>query len=82
MSEPVIEVVKQVLADVREIDPAEVTADSLLVDDLGADSLDAIEIIMALETHYDKEFDGEEVEDLKTVGDIVNLVESILERAE
>ena len=79
MTESVFEVVKEVLANVRNIDPEEVKPDSLLIDELGADSLDAIEIIMALEEHYDKEFDGDDVENLKTVQDIVDLVNSLLE---
>lgn len=78
MSDSVFDVVKNTLVEVREVDPEKVTPDALLVEDLGADSLDAIEIILALEEHYDKEFDGEEVENLKTVADIVTLVESLI----
>lgn len=79
MSKPVFDVVKDVLVSVREVDPSDVKPESLLIDDLGADSLDAVEIILALEEHYDKEFDGDEVENLKTVEDIVNLVEAIIQ---
>ena len=79
MSKPIIEVVREVLVKVKHVDPAAVVPDARLIEDLGADSLDAIEIILALETHYDKEFDGEDLEHLKTVGDVVGLVESIVD---
>jgi acyl carrier protein len=80
MSEPVIEVVQRVLVQVRNVDPAAVVPEALLIDDLGADSLDAIEIILALEEHYDREFDGEDVENIKSVGDIVALVETLTQQ--
>lgn len=78
MSEPIFEVVKNVLVDVRDVDPADVTPESSLIDDLGADSLDAIEIIMALEEHYNQELDDIDVESLKTVADIVALIQSVI----
>ena len=79
MGESVLEVVREVLVSVRGIDPATVVPEASLTDDLGADSLDAIEIILGLENHYGKEFDGEDLESLKTVGDVVSLVESIIQ---
>ena len=79
MSESIFEVVRAVLVEVRDLDPSKVSLESLLIDDLGADSLDAIEIIMALEEHYDRELDDIDVESLKTVGDIVSLIESIID---
>lgn len=78
MSESILDVVRDVLIKVRGVDPEQVVPEALLVDDLGADSLDAIEIIIALESHYGKELDDEDVENLKTVGDVVTLVESIV----
>lgn len=78
MSDSTLDVVREVFVAVREIDPEKVVPEANLVDDLGADSLDAVEIIMALEEHYDKEFDGDEVENLKTVGDVVALVDSLV----
>lgn len=79
MSETVFEVVRDVLVEVRGLDPAEVTLEARLIDDLGADSLDAIEIIMALEEHYSKELDDIEVESLKTVQDVVELIQSYID---
>jgi acyl carrier protein len=78
MSETVIDVVKRILVSVREVDPSLVVPEAILVDDLGADSLDAIEIIMALEDHYGKELDEISVQDIRTVGDIVDLVQSLV----
>ena len=78
MSETILDVVRGVLVEVRGVDPAQVIPEAKLIDDLGADSLDAIEIIMALEDHYGKELDDIEVEDLKTVGDVVGLIQSLI----
>ena len=78
MTEPIIDVVREVLVEVRGVDPSQVVPEASLIDDLGADSLDAIEIIMALENHYDKEFDEQGVENIKTVGDVVALVQSLI----
>ena len=77
MSEPILDVVRGVLVDIRGVDPSLVVPEATLIDDLGADSLDAIEIIMALEEHYGKELDDIEVENLKTVGDVVALIQSL-----
>lgn len=79
MSKPIIEVVTEVLIKIKNVDQAKVVPEAKLIDDLGADSLDAIEIILALETYYEKDFDGEDLENLKTVGDVVELVRSIVE---
>ena len=78
MSESILEVVRDAFVEVRGMNPDEVVPEASLVDDLGVDSLDAIEIILALETHYDKEFDGEDLSNIKTVGDVVSIVENIL----
>jgi len=79
MSEAIFDVVKGVLVKVRGIDPAEVLGEAKLIEDLGADSLDAIEIIMALEEHYGAELDDVDVESLKTVNDVVSLIQSLTE---
>ena len=54
----------------------ELTLDTSLKDDLNADSLDAVEVIMALEDKYDIEISEEDAEEFKTIGDIVNYIES------
>ena len=79
MSEAILEVVREVLVEIRGVSPEEVVLEASLVDDLGADSLDAIEIIMALEDHYNKEMDNIDVESIKTVADIIQLIQSVVE---
>ena len=54
------------------VDEREVTMEASFIDDLGADSLDLVELIMALEEEFDIEIPDEEAEKLKTVGDAVN----------
>jgi len=78
MSKTILDVVRDVLVEVRGIEPAEVTLEASLIDDLGADSLDAIEIILALEEYYETEMDDIDVESLKTVGDVIDLIQSVL----
>lgn len=70
------EKVKSIIADQLSIDDAEkITLNTSLVDDLEADSLDAVEVIMALEDEFGIEIPDEEAENFKTVGDIVKFIE-------
>lgn len=55
--------------------PEDITMESLLVDDLGADSLDAIDIVMSVEDTFKVEVPDEIIEKIETVGDIVNYIE-------
>lgn len=79
MSENIIQTVREVLVGVRDLDPTLVVPDARLIEDLGADSLDSIEIIMALEERFEKELDDADIESIKTVGDIVALIEGQLQ---
>ena len=66
---------------VRELDikdESKVTMDAKLIDDLGADSLDAVELIMAVEEQYDIKISDEVAQSIQTVGDIVRYAESIV----
>ena len=74
----VFEKVREILCDQLEIDPDEVTLDTDLVKDLGADSLDLVDVVMSLEDEFDKEIPDEDVEKIKTVGDIVSYIENSL----
>ena len=74
----VFEKVREILCDQLEIDPDEVTLDTDLVKDLGADSLDLVDVVMSLEDVFDKEIPDEDVENIKTVGDIVSYIENSL----
>jgi acyl carrier protein len=64
--------VKEIIATQLMVDEEEVTPKSTLVDDLGADSLDVVEIVMQLEEDFDLEIPDEEAENVKTVQDIID----------
>lgn len=70
------EKVKALIADKLSINEDEITMESAFVDDLNADSLDIVELIMALEDELDMEIPDEDVENFKTVGDVVNYVKA------
>ncbi|WP_300276848.1 acyl carrier protein [Peptacetobacter sp.] len=68
--------IKEIIAEQLGLDDLEdITMESSLVDDLEADSLDAVEIIMALEDEYDIEIPDEEAENFKSIGDICRFIE-------
>lgn len=71
----VFDKVKEILVEQLDISGDEITMDSLLVDDLGADSLDAIDIVMSVEDEFKVEVPDEIIEKIATVGDIVNFIE-------
>lgn len=68
--------VKNIISEQLGIDVEEVTMESSFVDDLGADSLDIVELIMALETEFDLEIPDEEAESITTVGNIVEYIKA------
>ena len=72
----VIDKVIAILCEQFEVDENEITEETSLVDDLGADSMDSLDITMALEEEFDIEIPDEDAEELKTVGDIVNYIEA------
>ncbi len=67
--------VKQIIVEQLGVDEAEVTSSASFVDDLGADSLDQVELIMAFEEAFDIEIPDEDAEKIKTVQDAVDYVE-------
>jgi acyl carrier protein len=71
----IFEKVQDVIVDTLSCDKADVTMEASLTDDLGADSLDAVELNMALEEAFGAEIPDEELEKLKTVKDIVHYIE-------
>lgn len=72
-----IEKVKEILAKQLEISVDEINPTSSLTEDLGADSLDVVEIVMALEDEFEVEISDEETAKIKTVDDIVKHVDSL-----
>ena len=71
----IFEKLKDIIAEQLSVDADEVTMDSNIQDDLGADSLDVVDLITTIEDEFDLSIPDEAVEDIKTVGDIVNYVE-------
>ncbi len=69
--------VRDTLAEQFETDPSEITMDTNLIDDLGADSLDVVELIMSLEDTYGITISDEDAANLVTVRKIVDFLESI-----
>ncbi|GFI71879.1 acyl carrier protein [Clostridiales bacterium] len=73
----VFEKIKEILAEQLDIENAEsITLDSLLVEDLGADSLDSIDIVMSVEDEFKLEVPDEVIEAMTSVADIVNYIEN------
>lgn len=68
--------VKKVVVTQLEVDEAEVTPTASFVDDLGADSLDVVELVMGLEEEFDVEIPDEDAEKIATVGDAVSYIDS------
>jgi acyl carrier protein len=69
------EKVKSVIAEQLGVKPEEVTDDAKFVDDLGADSLDTVELVMALEEEYGVEIPDEDAEKLTTVGEAIKYID-------
>ncbi len=67
--------VKKIIADQLDVSAEEVTPEASFIDDLGADSLDTVELIMALEEEFDIEIPDEEAEKIITVGDTVKYIQ-------
>ncbi len=68
------EKVKNIIAEQLGVKPEEVTPEAKFIDDLGADSLDTVELVMALEEEFGIEIPDEEAEKLVTVGDAVKYI--------
>ena len=71
----VFEKVQGILADQLDLDADDITMESSLTEDLGADSLDFVDIVMSLEDEFDAEFPEEDMEGVKTIGDVVRYIE-------
>ncbi len=69
--------VKEIIVDQLGVNPEQVVPEAKFIEDLGADSLDTVELVMALEEEFGAEIPDEEAEKLKTVGDAIKYVESM-----
>ena len=78
----IFEKVQEALATQFDKNPSEITRDTDIINDLGADSLDLVELIMALEEEYGITISDESVYEHKTVGDITTFVEQLVKEAE
>ena len=70
------EKVKSIIVEQLGVDEAEVAIEAKFVDDLGADSLDTVELVMALEEEFNLEISDEDAEKIATVGDAVRYIET------
>jgi len=67
--------VKDIIVEQLGVNPDQVTSDAKFIEDLGADSLDTVELVMALEEEFGQEIPDEEAEKLQSVGDVVKYIE-------
>lgn len=72
----IFEQVRDILAEQLDVDQADITMDSRLVEDLKADSLDFVDLIMSFEDEFKTEFSEDDADEFKTVSDIVNYIEN------
>jgi acyl carrier protein len=76
MSKDVSATVKKIVADHLGVDEEKITEEASFIDDLGADSLDTVELVMAFEEEFGAEISDNEAEKILTVGDAVKFIES------
>lgn len=71
----VFERIKQILVDQLDLDEGKITLEADIVDDLEADSLDVVDLVMTIEDEYGLEVPDDQIEAFRTVGDIVRYIE-------
>jgi acyl carrier protein len=71
----ITEKVKQIISEQLGVEEGEVTSSASFVDDLGADSLDTVELVMALEEHFDIEIPDDAAEKIRTVQDAIDYID-------
>lgn len=74
MSESIEERVKGIIVDQLAVDAEKVTQSASFIEDLGADSLDIVELVMTMEEEFDMDIPDEDAEKIKTVGDVVSYI--------
>lgn len=78
----VFEKIQEALAEQFEVEPEKITKDTDIINDLGADSLDLVELIMDLEDEYNVKITDESIYEHKTVGDIATFIETLVKDSE
>ena len=76
MSDPNADRVKKIITDQLNVTDEQITPEASFIDDLGADSLDQVELVMALEEEFGQEIPEEEAEKLQTVGSVIDYIVS------
>ena len=76
MSDSNADRVKKIIRDQLNVTDEQITPEASFMDDLGADSLDQVELVMALEEEFGKDIPEEEAENLQTVGEVVKYIDS------
>ncbi|MGL4501926.1 MAG: acyl carrier protein [Planktothrix sp.] len=74
MSGNIAERVKKIIAEQLDVEEDKITPEANFLEDLGADSLDTVELVMALEEEFDTEIPDEDAENIKTVQDAINYI--------
>lgn len=74
------EKIQNIIADVLNIETEEITLESAFIDDLGADSLDIVEIVMAIEEEFDIKIPDDATENITTVGDAVEQIKKVVDK--
>ena len=72
----ILDTLKSILEEQLDIDPESITEDTDIMDDLGADSLDIVELMMTVEEEFDITINESDAQSFKTVGDVVNYIEA------
>ncbi len=72
----IFEKIKKLLAEQLDADEDDMTMDTDIAKDLGADSLDVVELLMSIEDEFDIEIPDEEIENIKTIGELVEYIQS------
>jgi acyl carrier protein len=76
MSAPLEERVRNIICDQLAVESDKVTLTASFIDDLGADSLDIVELVMTMEEEFDLDIPDEDAEKMKTVGDVIKYISS------
>lgn len=75
-----LEMLRKIVSDVLNVDPREINTETSFADDLGADSLDLLQIVMGMEEAFNIKLDEEELSNIVTVSDAIELIKSYVNK--